>query len=363
MNNRKFSIPVFLTLYSATGFSAAEPKVDSVEGNFEPGSVIHVNGTQFGEFNGRIISWDDFEGHDAGLELSDIKPVMGVNWTTQYGYKGQGIVIDDSRSVSGKNSVKVDWSIRDGITAFGWENQSPIETIYISYQRYMIGDYKSEEFDNHKQFYLFGTDREFPQFMPLIPAGQDAWAVYNNSGFASSQSSGKRGFSDIGLSYDNTSGKFQRWEWFLKLNDPIEQYNGIVYGWVDGAKAWDISDYRHRYVNGTFDDFRLGHMASGFHDSAIAWFDDVYSATTPARVELCGVNKWSACGNKKVLLIPMPDIWQNERVSAQVPELEFDGWPGVYLYVVDSHGAVNEVGFDISEILKGNAPNPPTWND
>lgn len=356
---RKYAKAVLGILISATSIElAAEPVIESVEGASVNGGLMTIRGQGFGDFGGKIVAWDDFEQHGVGASVANLKSKLGVDWSTQYGYSGSGIVIDDQRSVSGLKSVKVDWSADGGntIRAFGWSGQGPIDKIYISYRRFMEGNYNSSDKDNHKQFYLFGSNGDFPQFMPLIPAGENGWAIYNNSGDASSRANGERGYSSLGLDYANTRGLFQRWEWYLELNTPISNYNGIVKGWVDGKVGWNFSDYRHRYVDGYWDDFRLGHMAQGFTDSAKAWFDDVYSATTLARAELCLSETWVKCGSEKTLLVPDPDLWSPSKLTVFLPSLERFNGQQVYIYVVDSFGSVNAEGFNLPQ---GNPPNPP----
>lgn len=335
----------------------AEPVIKNVEGASIGGGALTISGQGFGEFGGRIIAWDDFEGHRVGTPVASVDSKLGIGWSTQYGYSGNGIAIDDQRSVSGTKSVKVDWGADGGSTirAFGWAGQGPIDKIYISYRRFMEGNYNSAEKDNHKQFYLFGTNAEFPQFMPLIPAGQNGWSIYNNSGDASSRANGERGHNTLGLNYSNTKGLFQRWEWHLELNAPVSNYNGIVKGWVNGKLGWNINDYRHRYVDGYWDDFRLGHMARGI-DSAKAWYDDVYSATTPARAELCLSDTWVECGSGKTLLVPDSDLWSPSRITVFLPSLERFNGQQVYIYVIDSLGTVNAQGFKLPQ---GNPPKPP----
>lgn len=338
--------------------AVADPVISDVEGDIFVDGKMAILGSNFGDFGGRIIAWDDFEGHPAGTYVNRMDSVKGDGWTTQYGYTGSAIAVNSQRSVSGNRSVKVEWGADGGhtIRAFGWGGKGPIEKIYISYQRYMQGNYSASDRNNHKQFYLFGNNSDFPQFMPLIPGGEVTWAIYNNSGSASSRLSGERAYNELGLTYNNTNEKFQRWEWYLELNVPYDKYNGVVKGWVDGQKGWDISDYRHAYGSGQFNDFRLGHMAQGFVGSAVAWFDDVYTATTPARAEICYSDQWVNCGREKTLLVPEPQSWTNGKIFVSLSGVDFDSTRSLYLYVVDSDGNANSKGY----VLDGSSPSSPS---
>lgn len=349
---------LFLSLSLLPVLASAQPVVSGIEGSIIDGQTITVSGSGFGDFGGRIISWDDFEGQKTGETVNGSKSKIGAGWTTQFGYEGAAIVFDDLRAISGRKSIKIDWSqeINSNIKAFGWSGQSPIDKIYISYWRFMEGDYTPADGDNHKQFYLFGSNGEFPQFMPLIPAGQWTWYIYNNVG--SSRSSGLPEKNSQSWTWVNTSDEFQRWEWHVELNSPVDAYNGAVRGWMDGVLGFNFDDYRLRSVDGTFDDFRLGHMAKGMTDTAKAWFDDVYAATTPARIEICGVSTWEECGKTKSLQIPHPEKWSDNSVTVTIRESgRFGGQTG-FLYVVDADGNVS-APYSLDGLGGSTAPNPP----
>lgn len=359
LQKRLYVISTVVAIACLPPWVFAQPVVKGIEGTIVDGQKLSISGEGFGDFGGRIISWDDFENQAVGGDVHGSKSKIGANWTTQYGYVGEGIVFDDTRSVSGSNAVKIDWSkeANSNIKAFGWTNQGPIENIYISYWRYMEGDYSPADGDNHKQFYLFGTNDGFPQFMPLIPARNVSWGIYNNVGVYSSRASGEREKNTQNWTYSNTVKEFQRWEWHIIINSPFDAYNGSVRGWLDGVLGFNFDDYRATYVEGAFDDFRLGHMAKGFTDTARAWFDDLYVATTPARVEICSVDDWESCEKSKTLQIVDPEMWNSNSITMTVRgSARFSG-QGAFLYVIDAKGNVSEP-YSLG-VRSGSAPQPP----
>lgn len=367
--SKKRNLTCCIFLLFAPVVAESDPLIRAVEGDLFADGEIVISGSNFGEFGGRIIAWDDFEDHPVGSPVNGLSSEKGEGWSTQYGYSGSAIAIDDRRSVSGSKSVKVEWGADGGysIRGFGWSGKGPIKKIYISYRRFMEGNYSSSERDNHKQFYLFGNNSNFPQFMPLIPGGESNWAIYNNSGDPSSRLSGERAYNDLGLNYSNTDESFQRWEWFLELNTPYSEYNGVVKGWVDGKVGWDFSDYQYGDESGEFNDFRLGHMAQGFVNSAVAWFDDVYTATTPARAEICFSDEWSNCGGEKTLLVPDPQSWSETKIVVSLRGVSFDSSREAFLYVIDSEGNVNSSGYALDgssdQTATQSPPNPPRTID
>lgn len=333
-------LKIFLVFFFTAAFSAshAAPVVDKIE-RAESTASITLVGKDFGDFGGEIVSWDDFENHEVSQKISGLHPIEGHTWNTIYGYNGSGISIDSKNSASGSKSVKIDWTIDpEGIRAFGWAGKGPYKELYISYWRMMTGNFLAST-SNHKQFYLYGNKSGFPQGMPFIPAGQTSWGFYNNvsSGAITALNPNPNNKNEKGWAWDNTSEKLQRWEFYVKLNEPYTESNGIIQAWLDGSKGIDNRAYKVRNVDGEFNDFRLGHMAGGFFNSAKAWFDDIYIATTQARIELCNSSVYESCTVKHLQYID-PENWSDSSITFHIRNLaSFRGEP-VYLFVIDKNG-------------------------
>src|SRR5690606_16774544 len=109
--------------------------------------------------------------------------------------------------------------------------------------------------------------------------------------------------------------------------------------------------YRIRYVDGKFNDFRLGHMAGGFSDSAKAWFDDVYISTTQARIEICNASAYKQCTLKHLQYVDSKD-WGSQSITFSPRNLSLFKGEKVYLYVIDQNGNVSN-GFPLPR------PTPP----
>lgn len=328
----------FAILYC--GFSNAAPKIiTSATKTTSTDQQIVISGEQFGEFDGQIVSWDDFETHTTGQKISGLTPISGHKWSTIYDYKGNGIVIDSQFSISGSNSIKVDWTVDpESIRAFGWSGKGPYKQLYISYWRLMTGDFVAAT-SNHKQFYLYGNKSGFPQGMPLIPGGQKAWGFYNNvsSGYITAANPNPNNINSLGWEWDNTKNSMQRWEFFIKLNEPYTEKNGIIQVWLDGKKGIDNKQYQISHVDGEFVDFRLGHMAQGFFNTAKAWFDDIYIATTQARVEICDSPVYEKCSIKHLQYID-PSQWEDTQITLKLRNLRPSIDNKYYLFVIDRDG-------------------------
>ncbi|WP_152521713.1 hypothetical protein [Marinimicrobium sp. LS-A18] len=336
----KLVLSAFFALGVVSMSANSAPVVESIDLSGDSSEPTVITGQNFGDFDGEIVSWDDFERQSLADPIGRTSPIKGHDWSTIYGYDGQGIVIDDTMSVSGEKAVKVDWSIDShSIRAFGWAGKGPYNELYITYWRYMEGDFDHTS-DNHKQFYLYGTEDGFPQLMPLLPGGTSKWGVYNNVGDGDVSWGDRNNINTEGWSWSNTQEKLQRWEFYTKLNSPYSESNGVIQVRVDGKLGIDTESYRTRYVNGEFTDFRLGHMAQGFSDTAKAWFDDLYIATTRARVEICDSSSYESCSVKHIQYVS-PDAWLDNRIEVSLRNAHYFKEGPVYLYVIDSEGNVS----------------------
>jgi chitodextrinase len=339
------------------------PIVNNISGTAADGQVVSISGNNFGNFGGTIVSWDDFENHPVDSSVVGTSPIIGPQWST---LTQDPIVFSNQRSHSGGKSVFVNWQVY-GISSFGWSGQGPYDQLYITFWRWMEGDYSADRNIchtgdgyncNHKLYYLFGSSpSDLPQGMPLIPAGGVDWAYYNQSGVV-----GSSVYNTKDWNYDNTKQIFQRWEVWQKLNTPYTASNGEIKMWIDGQLGIDTNTYRHRYVDYLYDDFRLGNMAGGFEASAQAWFDDLYISTTQARVELGNASTWNACTHREIQVVS-PQNWGNDSLNFTFRRGTFNVGDQAYVFVVDQNGNPSS-GYPVtivgSSIPDTQAPSTPS---
>ncbi|GAH76879.1 unnamed protein product, partial [marine sediment metagenome] len=78
-------------------------------------------------------------------------------------------------------------------------------------------------------------------------------------------------------------------------------------------------------------------------NSPLYW-DEIYIDTTQSRVEIGNAATWSGCSHREVQI---PSSWSSSSVSIDVNTGSFSNGTA-YLYVVDSSGAVNSSGYQIT---------------
>jgi len=324
-----------------TDIQAGTPSISSVsDGTPSHKQSITISGSNFGSQGGSILIWDDFEDQTVGNAIQGSDSIIGNGWSCQYNYSGLGARFDNTHTHAGNVAAHIDWGYAPSntIRAFGLAFP-PTSTLYATYWRYMEGDYTtSDPKCNHKQFYFFGNVDNFPQGMALMPAGTGSWGFYVNNSTSQPDWNGTNNINTQGWNWSNTDDTYQRWEYYCKLNDPYTASNGVLTYWKDGVVGRHRTDYRHRFVDGQYTEWRLGHMAQGFVDTAKAWFDDVYLATTQARVEIGNASTWSGCTHRE---IQIPTSWSSTSITIDFNQGNFADSTTVYLYVVDTAGNVS----------------------
>lgn len=348
---------VFLTLLLViciNQISISAPVISTVSDTTpDNNQAITITGTDFGAET-TIVSWDDFEAHSDGTNIYNTPAIIGPNWTCIYSYNGDGAEYDNYRSHSGNISAKIEWGVAPSntIRAFGWVNQGPFNELYITYWRYMTGNFTTA--CNHKQYFLYGNNGEMPQGLNLIPMGNQNWGYYNQVGDPAVPYCVRYNCNTAGWVYSNTSNVFQRWEVYTLLNDPPSASNGIIREWLNGVQGINTTDWRGRYDTGEYIDFRLGHMAQGFTASAIAWFDDLYIATTQARIEIGNNSSFSSCTHRE---IQPSSSWSGSSATFNFRTGTFGSGNTVYIFLVDEDGVASN-GYAVT--IGGADTTPPT---
>lgn len=143
----------------------------------------------------------------------------------------------------------------------------------------------------------------------------------------------------------NTADSIQR---FVLLNgtDAANTIRNLTTG-----ISHDADDLHWRYVAlGT----GLNNTASG---RVGVFYDDVYIDNTQARVEIGDASTWSACTHREV---QPASSWGASSIQITVNRGSFPADAKAYLYVVDSTGAVNTNGLEITFGEESSTPAPPT---
>jgi hypothetical protein len=301
------------------------------------GETVTIAGARFGAFGGQVLSWDDFETSRLGADVHNLSPIHGFTWKAFRGAPGTDTIqVVNTRAHSGGKSLFLSWDA-ETINGFGWgfggdPKKGPYSKLYISYWRYYTGTYVQGQ-HNHKAFYVYGSgDDDLPQAIGFIPAADTRWGVMSNQNLMGTYS---QNVNPTDVTFDSARNGWHRWDYWFAIN-ATGSFNGVVWHLFDQAVKINRADYKFRSDSqtGLWNSIAIGHMGQGMLGNLRQWYDDVYIATTRARVELCSGSSWSSRGRCE---IQFPTAWADTSITIRVNQGAFSS-ANAYLYVVDANG-------------------------
>lgn len=340
---------VALALWGTVLFAA--PAIHSAAQN---GDIITINGVNFGSA-ATIVSWDDFESGANGLNLA--WPLIGPKWSFLHPSSNTPVPsYSNARAHSGALSASVTWKEPGwpgySINAFGWANQGPYRALYLTWWEYLdVGVGNIEGTFNRKSMYTYGGagSNEVQQWLPIITnRGGDSYYMASII-----QNSPARIFYwSPGLSYSAIKHTWSRWETYVDWGS-VNGRDGELEVWRNGTQ--------HLAVTGevlcttgdgnSIHDWRLGHMFQGYGEveHARAYFDNVYVATSRARVEIGNNSSFTACTHREILPVT---TWGASQITAPLPSAS----AMQYIFIIDENGDAS-AGFELGTTQE---PPPPT---
>lgn len=350
------------------GVTCAAPGNVSVSGEMSHKQSIQITGSGFAT-GPTVISWDDFEAHTTGTELAgaNLQPIIGTQWTTfKLSPSTDPVKISTTQKYAGSKSVYILWDA-EGVNSFGWAGQGPYPELYYTFMsRQDIMLETSIVNDNRKLAFLYGASTL--NHIPFIPGSGTSYGTYNNDSTAQPNYSGTNNLASDStygtmhpITYADTDKRWVRFAYHIKNNTVPTctigvDCDGVNTYWIDDVLRFHRTDYRHTNSNDTgWRDFRLGMMWNRNNGGQRqAWFDDLYIATSQARVELCAGSTW---GNAGKCEIQIPTAWGTSSITATVNTGAFSESDTAYIYVVDANGDANATGYEVT-IGESSSPTP-----
>ncbi len=319
--------------------AVADPVITGITGTLDNGASVTIQGSGFLDGTFEPFSWDDFDNGTAGQELGT--PIVGPDWsflsqTPRPSYSA-------TRTHSGEHSAHITWP-NYSISAFGWSNKGPFDRLYISFWRYMDPEDPDTPPLNFKMMYLHGNgtleeQSDSPHFMigAIMPTRRNwQFAVQNHPTVNFPWQTSR--------SYFETINVWQRWEIYVQLESSINASDGYIEGWLDGVKVYEQGGLNLADSDGTFRDFRLGHMFQGHGQDDHCYYDDVYVSQSRSRIEIGNAPSFEACTVRE---IQIPTDWSSNLLTVDLHYSRYSQGELAYLYVVDDNGVVNTQGYPI----------------
>jgi len=332
----------------------ATPSISSISGTVTKDGTITLLGSGFGSKSPVApLLWSNFENGVNGAALPTV-----ATWTA---YKGNGGTFVNTNSYSGSLAAysSYNYSSPDGEVTSNYIFPSEHDEIYYSYMM--------------KGVHVTGT--------PIGGEGQKAGRItgtgnlYNQAGVASlsynavTYSPADNTSVAVGPNWwDGSDGKgtnsprWQRHELYHKISTAGVADGAMWCNVWDGQANPDSSTYwananSHSITNAmtrnaglTFKHnsiwLGINYTNSGIDSSHEIWVDDVYVDNTQARVELCSGSTWATRTHCEPQ-IPKT-TWNDTTSIITVNTGTLVTGTTAYLYVVDSAGAVNANGYQVT---------------
>jgi hypothetical protein len=356
------AIVLSLLLGCAVSTAFAQPTVTGVSGQFSAGGRVTVSGAAFGTkaVAGPLV-WDNFESGTSGSAIAGKAPAaenMPGSWTwAEWGSHSEEPLYSNqqNRPNSARNSMHTFNTAYTTSLEIEYARPNTGDEVYFTFY-YFLDKTSSEWTRNHKPWIAYGN-------VESMPMAYDGWGnpTQGDGSFRNSSQDNGATLCDNtlwgGPQIDEIEGQWIRLEGYLKVSAP-SQSNGAFQVWThDGSisQAHGSTSYKTRCSN---NHWLWWHFGSYYSDAdANVHLDDLYFDNTRARVEIGNTASWSTNSRRE---IQIPRTWSSGSIEVTVNPGTFSTGQTAYIYVVDSQGRANAVGFPV--VVGGGvvAPMPPS---
>ena len=317
----------------------AAPAITGVSGTISQGQSIAIVGSGFGaKTSAQPVYWDDLEDGAADLKAKigtwedDANRILVINTTNQRhsnsrynamaNFNGSHNM-DNAKFQGGSDTTK--WFVQYWVkldSNFSWGNSIGGNLGNVKFIRFWTTGSGSNDFVCS---YHGGTsagcatencDDSYPGYFSFKPTNitKNVWHLFQFE-FNSSSIGTRDG--TFRMYYDGAL--VENWSIKTKCSGASSNFRPQVIGWFNSTD-------------------------SGASGSKQVYFDDFYADSTWARIEIGNASTYAASTRRE---IQIPSSWANTGITVSVNTGGFASNENVYLYVVDSNGAVNANGYPI----------------
>ncbi|MGF2685366.1 hypothetical protein ACQUWM_02590 [Marinobacter sp. DUT-3] len=305
----------------------AAPTIDNVSGSLEHGSSIEITGTGFGSATPeRTQVWDAVENQPDLMALPDdsVIPTDYGPWTHNGNPWSTPVRIEKESQGRHSNSK----AHHRGVTKsyLGWPanfKDNANRSIYVSWWFKPYGDIDAQG----------GANK-------LIRIWDDPNGKHTRISWTQELLGGYGG----DASWKGWQGTAHQWN---RLEIYVNSDAGTITTWTNGKIVHHVTDFVKADYDGGLTIGLVG-FDPNYNDRYEGLrfdFDDIYASESLARVEISDQSEWDSAGNRKELQIPR--LWSNDKLELTVNLGQFDASQGLYLYVVNDNGEVNQQGYQI----------------
>lgn len=317
-----------------TAGAQAQPRVIDIKGEIKPRGILTIQGTDFGSLGDDYRSlWDtvDNQSEFANLAHGTVVPEdkgpwkrNGSPWSNPMTISTQsgGRHKDSSAHYSGKEKAFL------GVPR-AFDNNSN-RNLYVSWWFY--ASYDINRHGGHNKLIriwddLDGTQTRISWTQVLLGAyGDTSWGGWGGD-----------------------DGAWNRLEVYANADE------GTIDIWTNGKKVHAVTNYEKKSSSDGMTIWLIGFDPNydDYKELEIR-LDDIFVASSPARVELSDSPKWDN-GAKRREIQPIRS-WEPGSIEVEVNLGQFNSEDNLYVYIVDGKGNVNSSGYSICPLC----PKSPT---
>ncbi|RBP25690.1 hypothetical protein DET50_12132 [Marinobacter pelagius] len=326
MNFPKYFNTLSISLVTALTFSSVSisaPKIAVIDGEIRNGSSITIQGSEFGELPSDYRSlWDTVDNQTVFNDLPDGTPVP----------EDKGPWSRNGSAWANPMSLAKETGHRHAYTSahyFGKEkafigvprafNNSTNRNIYVSWWFY--SSYDIDQYEGHNKLIRIWDDLDGTQ--TRISWTQVLLGAYGDASWA------------------NWGGVAGTWN---KLEIYANADQGTIDTWTNGRKIHSVSNYEKQSVSDGMTVWLIGFDPNyDVYKNLEIRLDDIFVASSPARVELSTSATWAGTGKRRE--IQPFSSWTSKKIEVNINLGQFSEEDNLYFYVIDSSGNVNSEGF------------------
>ena len=175
----------------------------------------------------------------------------------------------------------------------------------------------------------------------FIRLSREANLVYQTHSWTQSQNIVYDNPNYVANNWDNYPGTANQWNFHeIWFNNVSKTYTIKVNGQtLRNNASWTAGTFNFDYL------WKLGWDGGGTSPpSMTTWTDDIYVDSSFSRIMLCNGSSYAASTHCEM---QVPTAWSNTEISATVNQGTFASESTAYLYIVDSTGATNTLGYEV----------------
>lgn len=329
-----------------SSYAYAAPAISTASGTFANSNSITISGGGFGtKATAAPLVWDTFEGGTSGAQILTNKATIG-QWDSGAGYEAWKYTTAIAHS--GSKSALANASVSQYNISLA-QNGS-FSTVYMDW--WVYARYKDNPSRNWKPWRVFGaSDQMQTYYVWMCPNDGYGMEVHTEDGADK-------------LTWEGTgaaNGTWYHFQVYLQESSP-NSANGTIKQYINGVLTNNMQGVKTRSTSAHWDQIRLGHYwgteagSCAANSGADIYVDNAYIDTSWAHVEIGNAATYAASTQRE---IQVPSAWSSSSITLTVNQGAFASGSTAYLYVFDSSGNVNAVGYPIKIGSGSTTTTPP----